>query len=311
MSKSEARAGREGGAERTPAILFLANLSDKPLDSWLKAAALEAEQPWSESVVSNIAGVKKVLEQYPFAHVVVSYTSPDEWIARLLTAGLAPSRALESWRNDMDQLLALYGQHHSRLTLVRWELLLERSAWFMEQLSERSGIHLREPGAVTVPPLEEAQGESRLRVVMHRLLALQALDQGQAFELVKEVEACSLPLDKKAAGLDALDQWYDELEDLREEMLSVVVENKHGESESELERVREENAILLEQLHQVQETLERNVRAKNEQVGRIKNLEADIYSKKAKLKEIYGSRSWKITAPLRKTLNVFRGRKST
>lgn len=100
-------------------------------------------------------------------------------------------------------------------------------------------------------------------------------------------------------------------------------ENQHLKSQdeaararqSEHEDLREENELLLAQLHQVQEELESYflenqdiTRQLNESQKKNQELEGQIHEARGSLQAVYASWSWKITTPLRLLLRPFMGK---
>ncbi|MGR4068051.1 hypothetical protein [Billgrantia sp. C5P2] len=298
--------GNKGEAGRDQ--LVMVNLSAKPCTIWLNAMR-EAGQPWYGEVIDDLVKAKAMLQKQPYAHFLICYDTPERQIANDIGNGRLPSQALASWQNQVKLLLDLYHQHYQRVTLVVHEALFNRQKALFDQLTARSGIAL---GRVSLNGNASVAGSELLEeqhVVLHRLMGLQALQYPPAKRLAQELEASSLPLLEPEDLFDFLDQTY-----------SVV---NNSETKINLDDLQQENDLLIRQLHMVQEELEQYLQEKEKDDTEIIKLKNEIKRKKeemlnltqknnnmlAQLKAIRSSKSWKLTAPLRRTMMMLGGKK--
>jgi len=310
--------------------LILVNLSGTECHAWL-AAMRDAGQPWHEELVDDLAMAKALLQAQPKAHALICYDTPERQIANCIGKDRAPSQALANWMNQIEALLELYREHYQRITLVGQQALHDKPKALFQHLSLRSGIAL---GRVT-PEKSEVAAEfdqsTQHQSAMHRLLALQALQHPPAQRLAEELEASSLPLLDSAELFDLLDSTHDILKQLPQgEAVAESEGEDYQELKAKLEDVQQENDLVIEQLHKTQEELEQYILG-NKGGRRVEKLERDIQSKNEKLhnfsqknkqlitklksarqelKDLRGSKSWKVTAPLRACMKVLGGKKS-
>ncbi|SEG45342.1 hypothetical protein [Billgrantia desiderata] len=308
--------------------LILVNLSGTECHAWLTAMR-DAGQPWHEELVDNLAKAKALLQAQPKAHALICYDTPERQIANCIGKDRAPSQALANWMNQVESLLELYREHYQRITLAGQEALNGKPKALFEHLAVRSGIAL---GRVT-PEKPEATAEpdpsTQQQSAVNRLLALQALQHPPAQRLAEELEASSLPLLDSAELFDLLDSTHDILKQVPQGKAEAEGED-YQELKAKLEDVQQENDLVIEQLHKTQEELEqyllgnkrghrvekleRDIQSKNEKLHNFsqknKQLIAKLKSARQELKDLRGSKSWKVTAPLRACMKALGSKKS-
>lgn len=293
--------------------LILVNLSSSECHAWLTAMR-DAGQRWHEVVVDDLVTAKALLQAHPLAHVLICFDTPEDQIAKGISDDCVPSQALANWMNLVESLLELYREHYQRMTLVRQDALFNKQKALFEQLALRSGIAL---GRVTLDKPESAEPNQlhQQQSAMKRLLALQALHYSPAQRLVQELEASSLPLVDSVRLLDFLDVIYDTFKDAPGSNAEANHE-EYQELEEKLEDLQQENDLVIEQLHKTQEELEKYLLGKKQNTQKVEKLERDIQqlrvqlaSRNQELKSLRSSKSWTLTAPLRKSMKILGGKK--
>ncbi|MDN3522096.1 hypothetical protein [Halomonas ramblicola] len=312
--------------------LVLVNLSAQPCEAWLDAVR-KAGQPWHKEVVDNLAKAKLLLKDHPRAHILVCYDAPERQVADCIAKQRLPSQALANWVNATEALLDLYRGNFERMTLVRRKALERNAKELFSQLASRSGVAL---GRVAVKSDKNQVATDDQEQEIQHLLALQVLQHSSAEPLAQELEVSTLPLLEPRPLLDLVDDAYDvlksglnpgpdilsdEYEDLRKAKQNL---------EDKLKDVQEENDLAIEQLHKTQEELEQyilgnkgssvkleklqgEIQKKNEKLHSFsqknKRLTAQLKEMSQQLKEMKQSKSWKVTAPLRKSVKALGGGK--
>jgi hypothetical protein len=316
--------GRETIMEKSD-LLMLVNLSDKSCMDWLDAVR-SAGQPWHGEVVADLEKAKVLLEEHARTHALICYDTPEREIAHDIAKGRMPSQALANWLHATNSLLEFYREHYQCLTLVCRAELEPKSKALLDKLSERSGIAL---GRI---PLQEQNQELEIdsqTFVLQWLLSLHALQDPRAQCLIQELEASSLPLSGPACLLDMLDDAYVILQrGWVSQGQQHTLESEVQKLQSNLKQVQKENDLVIEQLHKTQEQLEpylvdgksdvkkllQDIKRKNEKLHTFsrknKQLAAKLQAARQELNDLRNSKSWKVTAPLRKTVGMFRGNKS-
>lgn len=302
--------------------LVLVNLSSLGCEDWL-AAMRDAGQPWHEELIDDVSKAKALLQSQPTFHALICYDAAERQIANCLGEGRAPSQALANWTNRTDALLELYREHYQRITLVTEEAFEGKPKALCELLTARSGIALGRV-APAQPKTTEANPVQQPQSAMYRVLARQTLEHSPAKRLLQELEASSLPLGNSTE----LFEWLDGTYDILKQSSGSSTENE--ELKKSLEDVQQENDLVIEQLHKTQEELERylignkNLGQKVDKLERAiqqkdekfksftqkhKWLREQLETKKKELKSMRSSKSWKLTAPLRKIMHIFNGKK--
>lgn len=310
----------------SPDRLVMVNLSVQPCEGWLNIVRA-AGQPWEE-VLDNLAKAKALLQAKPEVHVLICYDVPEDQIATEIDNGLEPSQALANWQNETEALLTLYRQYYRRMTLVAHSALYDQPKELFAQLSARSGISLSSVDLAS--PIQLADRESHERLLpTQRLLALQVLQHPPAKHLAQELVACSLPLIETVSLFDLVDSLHDTYRQLSTDTPTGNSEENSKLHES-LQDLQQENNLLIEQLRIVQQELEqrllggqnsteklgkleKEVKRQNEKLRDVsqknKGLEAQLKTAKQELKALRNSKSWKVTAPLRKCMYLLGGKK--
>lgn len=294
--------------------LVLVNLSDQAIEGWLQAMR-DAGQPWHSQVLQGLTEAKAILQAEPDTYAVICHDVPEVQVAREIGVGRVPSQALANWLNVVEPLLALYREYYQRITLVRSEDLYRKPKVLAKQLSKRSGIAL---GGVKVESLHADKVKTApWRLAFQRLLALQALSHPPARRLAEELQLSSLSLLEKKPLLDHLDELFDQSETQQ------TWQNK-------LDDLQQENKLIVEQLHKTQEeleqyllghrdssikvaSLERDIKRKNDKLHAFaqknKRLTTQLKEARHRLDKLKQSKSWKITAPMRKVIKLLGGSK--
>jgi myosin heavy subunit len=202
-------------------------------------------------------------------------------------------------QSAMNRLLALQALQHPPAQRLAEELeasslpLAERLPLF-DQLDELYDQH--RAWLATVPKLTQEEFE-QLVTVRNALQAEKALWSDEKTQLSAELEKL-----RKASAQQAVDD---------------------ARHQAKLDELQQENDLVIEQLHKVQQELERyvldergncqkidrlqrDIERKNEKLHNFsqknKRLTAQLQEVRQQLKDLKQSKSWKITAPLRKTI---------
>lgn len=235
------------------------------------------------------------------ARLLVVYPNPGIYLAsKLDTADIA--RSLGDWCTETSAMLEVFRQHRRQILLIDGHAALSDAASFTMEVQARLGA-MPDTASLEQTEAPSAPG-GMVRVIADEAIRSDAV----ASRLAVELFASSLPLPPAdgATLADILDEWR----------------KPAGVPPEKLEEIEEENAWLLEQLHQVQEELEpyllaginpSALAAAQTEVARARRqlatVRAKLKDKSRQVDSIYASKSWKITAPLRKGLDIFGGGK--
>lgn len=226
-------------AIQTPESLMVASIRESDHSAaceLLRGAGLPI--PFNPERPGRLPDWSDSLAQHPQAHLLLLVPSPVVAVAWSLNEGKAPKAALADWLATARAVLDLIRLQRRRTSLVFAEPALTAPKAFLQKLAERLQVSLHPAATGTKPP---ELPSAALRMIAGNAIWLSPDARNAAAEL----EANALPLD---AG------------DLRP---AVVIDQFFNEYQGAIEagaryreQMREENGLLLSQLHQLQEELE-------------------------------------------------------
>ena len=317
-----------------------------PVWKMLVASGLSTDEGAARAPVlvdAGAAGIEALpawLEQHPEGHILLLFNAPVPTIARHMADAVEPGEAVAQWRKHAEQVLAVVRQNRRRMTLIALEAARVDPGAFTDLIGDRFGLALKRP----LDTIEAGDDPG----AVFRMMAENAVWQSpDVRNLAAELEANALPMPpSQGLLLPAVEQVYSEF--------NALVEHTRTRK-TELE---EENELLLQQLHQVQEELEATVQSQQaaeekksaetepsqDQAphdpstnARIRDLEEEnelllqqlhhvqeelesyylngmdarheLEEARATIEALYNSMSWKITRPLRFVLDLFTGRR--
>ncbi len=217
-------------------------------------------------------------------HYLLLHTRPEIALARALATGATPEAALNQWLLAAQDLVSFYKRHRRQSVMVNLAHLRAQPRAMLQAIAGSLNIHCEQAAD------SEAEGmlQQEELPALELLLATQLVRQTPNIDgLLAQLEACSLPLDghgysappvdvvqvihslkrqefEKAQHLDQLASTQQALEQLQRELNLRGEENQTlaaqcTEADGMLGEARTENRLLLDQLHQVQEELERQI----------------------------------------------------
>lgn len=260
--------------------------------------------------------VDQLLNAAPDTTLLVVYRPPERTLAGRLAAGERPEQAMRHWLEATSQLLGVIRHHRARTLVVDIEQVVATPNLFLDACRQRLNLKCK-PWTSNLDAL--AATEAPLyQVIAGQLVA--GSDEVQA--LSGELEASALALgDPIAAPIDCDAAWQQltkeqqqhraeletlqhQLEQTKAEASPPTVQPQSTAVTRELEEAKEENELLLTQLHQVQEELEHyylQAQSKSQPMLAYSNAQA-------KLERMEKTLSWRITAPLRWGFRPFKRR---
>lgn len=241
--------------------LILADVTGEKTAGWMEQLK-QASEAWSAKTLTRLSDVQVMLEEDEAVHAVIVYTPAHRQLIQMLAVGQAPSEALVAWQEQAEALLGLYRKHWERATLVEANASSARLSVLAEHVSERAGVQFQElPAPETA---EEEQPAPEQEEGLFALAAFQLLSMRRARSLMEELEATTVPLGEKPQPLDLIEKLFalrkEEARARAELDGRLEAEQKQvAERTAELAEVRQENALVITQLHKTQEELERRL----------------------------------------------------
>lgn len=290
------------GLERGPIAEILRSAGLNPAASQSGSGAgpvLQVVDDGAEAAASRISGAEG-------AHLLLCYRAPIFVLAESLAQGRPPAEALAEWMTEAESLLAICRQNRRRLTLVEATLATRNQLAFVERLNQRLGLSLALPSA----------GKSGEHVDPNPVFLLIAdhtvRTDAEVRQMAAELEATAIPITPAQALLPDAAAACSAYGDQR-------AASEDG-SKIKFDELKEENDLLLLQLHQVQEELEAYYLETHGSEGKLqqseqrcKELEKECRAAKAKsaaldskIAKMRKSRSWRITKPIRAWNKLFR-----
>ena len=276
------------------------------------------------------AAVVDWLEDKPQRHCLILWQSPVTALAQAMAEGQAPDEALAEWTARAENVLAAVRKDRRRITLLESTLAQANPGALIERLNQRLDLSLAMP--THNPGTHEEHDPVELLIAERAVVT-----NTQARRLAQELQATSLPLGQGDEDLlpDSLTAWHGyqqhgnteraEAERLRaqnrelrqeQQQLKTQLDELKGKADlsqsGEYQDLEEENDLLLQQLHHVQEELEayylRSIEAQQDskQVSQLKRRNQLL---QRRVDYMENSRSWKITRPMRRIIRWLKGEK--
>lgn len=254
---------------------------------------------------SDMKSFHQVVAQLHTAMVMLFYTRPEPLLMQALAEATSPADALEKWCTVSRCMLEVVHQHRKRAVLFEADSAFKGTTSFKSVCLGQFGLESGSGNEVAIPTHESA-------AELHRLIAAQMVAQStDVQDLLNELEASAMPSDLPPAVAAvncevALAEWC---------------------AKGESNQLKEENELLLLQVHQVQDELESYCLELRESEKKLKSKDAAIErldraieignrkfeAHRAKMTElqrtlvetqdaltrIRQSLSWKMTKPLR------------
>lgn len=203
---------------------------------------------------------------------VFLYTRPDVAIAQAMEEGLAPGDTLQAWRTAVKHMLAFYKRNRATSVMLDVSRVLHNPDASIVVLKEHMGL------VAASPSITLEQPKSASRVNLERAARIVSQDE-ELKALLLELDACTLPIDDPAYHSPRLYvlELYRELQADApeyaqrrmkecERLLKALtgLENalererqKHAQTKRALDDAREDTELVLHQLLQAHEELER------------------------------------------------------
>jgi len=284
----------------------------EPLLGILDTAGLGSQSTHSPSLEAlvelNAEALEVRLQKDSEVHLLLFFRSPLPLLSEGMKQGRTPDDILSDWVQTTKALLAVIRRYRRRMTLIETTHASLHPTDFIQRLSQRLGLSLTCAAQAETRRLEDGDA-------MHLLIA-QAAVQGNphARQLASELQATALPIGSEdCLRPTAASAWA---------AFQECLERVEAKSEEQSD-LKEENELLLLQLHQVQEELE-SYYLENRSFDRIHDkLQHEIETLKRELQEakeemwihrraahyMRNSISWRITRPLRVLLGLVRGKR--
>lgn len=281
-------------------ILEQAGLSQQPTESG------QQRLQWQTLANSDPQSIAGQLQASADAHLLLFYQAAVPVLAEAMGQGSSPDEALNEWLAQAEAILAVIRQNRRRITLMEMTLAMQDPATLVERLGQRLGLALK-------APLSESVRNTFDQDAIYRLIAHAAvMNNTQARLAAAELQATALPVGTEELSLpEALSAWQ------------AYQQRAEPQQSGDLEELKEENELLLLQLHQVQEELEsyylegrdldssyQQLEAQNkklEKERRALKQRAEVLQKK--IEDMRKSSSWRLTKPLRGVNKLFKRNK--
>jgi hypothetical protein len=306
-----------------PGILYVAGppgADVQPLTQILEQAGLSQKSTesgqlslqWQMLANSDPQSIAGQLQASADAHLLLFYRAATPVLAEAMGQGRSPDDSLKEWLAQAEAILGMIRQNRRRVSLVEMTLAQQDPVAFIERLGQRLSLTLK-------TPISESARNAADQDAIYRLIAHAAvMNNMKARRAAAELQATALPVGMEETLLpEALNAWQ-----AYQRKDEVELEKAQAEPEQygDLEELKEENELLLLQLHQVQEELEsyylegrdlgsnyQQLEARNsklEKEHRVLKQRAEVLQQK--IDNMRKSSSWRLTKPLRGFNKMFK-----
>lgn len=249
-------------------------LATTPHSNWQQLAPLWNALGCAPSDDANPEGWYVGKHQLPEGHLLLAYNSPQQALVNAMEAGIQPSLALQKWQSDAQVLLNIAKRERKRSILINLDTVGENRQLVVDAVArnwKQAVLDVTHSGT-------EQSNDTNLQYLI--LAALTVIKAPTAKALMAKLDASSLKLpslkhtcpvqenvDSLFAGLISQPE-NKESRTPSGEMEKLKAEHAEGQldwkrKEAALVAVQEENTLLLNQLHLIQEELEQSIIACN------------------------------------------------
>lgn len=242
-----------------------------------------------------------LFKDFDDSHVLLFYTRPELHIHQALTQNKSVAVAITEWKQEASKLLEVFRSNRRRVTLLMDEYTLGNLEQTASLLAERLSCSIRVNGSknksFTYPKDQ------------YFLIASHAVVQDkELMDLLLELEASTLQPVILTEPIQVDCDYY----------VKEMDKAKLEQNSTKLNDLTQENELLIQQLHIVQEELERvilsgtgakelkiEIEKQKQQIESLKKSKAELLKK---YKAIFESTSWKVTKPLRAIGRLLKGK---
>lgn len=251
----------------------------------------------------GLARLPEMLEANEDDHLLLFHDMPVLVVARAMAEGQSPAEALAEWQEQAERLLALVRRHRRRITLLPLDAALEDPEGFIQAIASRFDLGIEAP--TRSEPAPETPG------AVFRMMAENAVWQhAEARHLAAELQASALPVDlPHSLATPAVDLVFEEYRHNLETARQETERKLSNRKDPKVTDLQEENDLLLQQLHHVQEELETyylNSLDRQHDSDEVRKLRRKNELLERRVNYIENSRSWKITGPMRAFIKIFK-----
>jgi hypothetical protein len=240
--------------------------------------------------VAAISELSQWLVKVPTAHILALYRRPEWPVAEAIASGNSVEDALTEWRCTAEGLLAVCRRERRRASMLEVHAAASAPGECLAHLSDRLKQRFSEPS------ISPSDITPEMAITDRAIAALAVQQSAETQALLAELEASSLPV---AEPMNLV------VPDVESVMQACGADSKTGSTRQQLE---DENGLLLLQLHQVQEELERYYLKAQEIEAREKKTAKANKRLRKHITDLKNSRSWRVTLPLRAVFSRLRRR---
>ena len=259
-------------------VAHTANLDIRGVTAWLEQLEGVTIEPLEEDVKPD------AMDQSDY-RVLWFYSEPFNTVAKEITEDTSPSDAIHHWSKSARTAISAKTRNPDTVTLVSIDQIRESTEGFESVLVKKVGMNsanLHASAQGYQEPNYESEAESS---VYTALAAAAVMSSPSTLEVWDQLTVTAdLPLAPGNGFSVKLDGFCEK------------VRNDIRDIEQGLKSTEEENDLVIEQLHYVQEEYERLLISSKE---KEKKLEKSLKTYKNKYLAITNSTSWKITMPMR------------
>lgn len=250
--------------------LALVDLTGSPKGAWMRNVQNSTDL-WQRKILSHLDEAQVALDEKDSLHVLIYYSTPLDEVAHYLNKGLTPEQAALAWQNAAEALLSFTYRFSERTVLVCGDITLDELDSVADAIERRVGVHLainKFDAELDEHPAIETPGAGM------KMAALHILGLRRPAELMRHLDKYTISTGEALYIPGLISEFLEDVAAQKRDQTEF--RSRIASADSRLERLNKlsnENASLITQLHKTQEELERTlqrVASSNAKLGKLR-----------------------------------------
>ena len=192
--------------------------------------------------------------------LLLVYLTPEMTALGAINQNQSPEEALENWKTEANNLVTCFKLNRKKTILVNLADLMASPNMILDQLAHLSNIELATPSKPISIAASSPKKDHALELLAHFLV----LKDPSLQKTFTKLHACTLPVISETANefdINAFISWNQQSKEQHASLSAkqIALTKELNQLKKDQSESTEENKLLLEQLHHVQESLEESL----------------------------------------------------